>query len=251
MAKFGYQPTPDLMKRIHLISNPRNLSTALMYSFAQRSDTRVVDEPFYGYYLTQRPNVDHPGKEKILASMETDSEAVLEKVIFSEYDRPVLFLKNMAHHLVDIDPSFITHLNNLILIRNPKHLISSIAQQIQTPTMEDIGSQKQHELYNYLLTAGQKPVVLDSGELLKDPPTVLKRVCEVLDIPFQEGMLSWKAGARPEDGVWAKYWYRNVHQSTGFSKQPSSNRALPDYLTDLYNTAWPYYTELYENSIKA
>ena len=39
------------MKKICLWSGPRNISTALMYSFAQRDDTRVVDEPLYGHYL--------------------------------------------------------------------------------------------------------------------------------------------------------------------------------------------------------
>ena len=35
---------------INLISGPRNISTALMYSFAQRSDCQVWDEPFYANY---------------------------------------------------------------------------------------------------------------------------------------------------------------------------------------------------------
>ena len=157
----------------------------------------------------------------------------------------------MAHHFVDIDEQFITRLTNLLLIRNPKQLISSIAQKIKEPDMEDIGSQKQHELYRYLVSQGNKPVVLDSGELLKDPPRVLRKVCEALDIPFEELMLSWKPGPLPEDGVWAKYWYDNVHRSTGFSKQPTSERPLPEHLQPLYETALGHYTELYENSIKA
>jgi len=250
-GRCGSPPILSAMKRIHLISNPRNLSTALMYSFAQRSDTQVVDEPFYGYYLTQRPDVGHPGKEEVLTSMETDSQAILEKVIFGEYEQPVLFIKNMAHHFVGLHQQFITRLSNLILIRDPKQLISSIAQQMQEPTVEDIGSQKQYELYNYLLTNGNRPVVLDSGELLKNPPQILRKVCDALDIPFEERMLSWQAGPRPEDGVWAKYWYHNVHQSTGFSRQPTSDRPLPAHLEDLYQTAQPFYAALYENSIKA
>ena len=32
-------------------SGPRNVSTALMYSFGNRPDMHVVDEPFYGPYL--------------------------------------------------------------------------------------------------------------------------------------------------------------------------------------------------------
>ncbi|WKN46210.1 sulfotransferase family protein [Tunicatimonas pelagia] len=239
------------MKRVHLISNPRNLSTALMYSFAQRLDTRVVDEPFYGHYLTQRPEVDHPGKEQILSSMDTNAQEVLDKVIFSDYDRSVLFIKNMAHHFVELDHQFIIQLTNLFLIRNPKQLISSIAQQIPTPTMDDIGCYQQYKLYQFLRDLRLPAVVLDSGELLKDPPGVLRKLCEKLDVPFEEQMLSWEAKPLPEDGIWAKYWYRNIHQSTGFSRQPTSSRPLPTHLEELYEAALPFYNKLYENTIQA
>ena len=47
---------------INLISGPRNVSTALMYSFAQRNDTNYYDEPFYGYYLT--PHWHHSSWEE-------------------------------------------------------------------------------------------------------------------------------------------------------------------------------------------
>ena len=41
------------IKRICLWSGPRNISTALMYSFAQRDDTAVYDEPLYAHYLSK------------------------------------------------------------------------------------------------------------------------------------------------------------------------------------------------------
>ena len=39
-----------MSKVICLWASPRNISTALMYSFAQRSDVKVLDEP-YAHYL--------------------------------------------------------------------------------------------------------------------------------------------------------------------------------------------------------
>ena len=45
-------------------SGPRNISTALMRSFENRTDTKVYDEPFYSYYL-KNTNLDHPMKEEI------------------------------------------------------------------------------------------------------------------------------------------------------------------------------------------
>ena len=38
---------------IFMWSGPRNLSTALMRSFENRNDTKVVVEPFYSYYLKE------------------------------------------------------------------------------------------------------------------------------------------------------------------------------------------------------
>ncbi|KAF3531690.1 hypothetical protein DY000_02043873 [Brassica cretica] len=36
---------------IHSWSAPRSLSTSLMYSFAERDDIEVVDEPLYAAFL--------------------------------------------------------------------------------------------------------------------------------------------------------------------------------------------------------
>lgn len=235
---------------INLISSPRNISTAFMYSFAQREDTTVVDEPFYAYYL-QKTGIWHPGREETLASMPSELPLVLEGIQQQAQTAEVLFLKNMAHHLIEMDVSFLTKMTNLFLIRNPKQLIASFAQVIEHPTMQDIGAKRQQELYQYLLDSGQKAIVLDSGELLKNPEKVVRQTCEALGISFSLNMLQWKAGARPEDGAWATHWYKNVHASTGFQKQKTSERTLPAHCTALYEAAKPYYDTLFEQSIKA
>mgnify|MGYP000610320710 CR=1 FL=1 len=80
------------IKRINLISSPRNLSTALMYSFAQRTDTKVLDEPLYAYYLSCT-HINHPGREEILASQSQNPKEVIQDVILGSYDKSVLFIK--------------------------------------------------------------------------------------------------------------------------------------------------------------
>ena len=79
------------MKIINLISGPRNLSTALMYSFSRRPDTKVIDEPFYAHYL-DTTGIDHPGRKDTLMSMSTDINKVLDK-IFTNNDCEILFLR--------------------------------------------------------------------------------------------------------------------------------------------------------------
>ncbi len=239
------------MKRIHLISGPRNISTALMYSFGNRRDMSIVDEPLYAYYLSMHPDIDHPGREEILTSQSQSLDELLSNVIFGTYDTDNLFIKNMAHHLDGVDWSFLSELTNVFLIRNPRQLIASFAQVIPNPTMLDIGIELEYQIYKYLIEKGQKCIVLDSNEVLKNPKKVLNLLCSSLDLPFLDSMLNWAAGPRSEDGIWARYWYKNVHQSIGFSKQKTSDRPFPDRLSPLLEKAQEYYDLLYIHSIKA
>ena len=115
-------------KRICLWSGPRNVSTALMYAFAQRSDTQVIDEPLYAHYLqtkygTEARDSTHPGAKEVMASMSTDSEQVIREVILGPCEKPVLFMKQMAHHLIDIDLRFLARTLNVFLIRDPREML--------------------------------------------------------------------------------------------------------------------------------
>jgi hypothetical protein len=230
------------VKYINLISGPRNISTALMYSFAQRGDTIVLDEPFYAVYL-HRSKADHPGAAEVLSSLPIHEETVVEEIL-KEWSKPVLFIKNMAHHIEVIDKSFLSKTTNIFLIRNPKQIIASYAEVIEKPVMRDIGIEYEYGLFENLSKQGQAPVVLDSGVLLANPREVLTKLCAAIGLEFSAAMLTWEAGPKPYDGVWAPYWYGNVHRSTRFEKQNSSSRELPSHLTKLYEEAAPYYDKL-------
>ena len=232
------------MKIINLISGPRNLSTALMYSFSRRPDTKVIDEPFYAHYL-ETTGIEHPGREETLNFMSSDISDVLES-IYKTGGCEVLFLKNMAHHHQQMDLDFREY-DKPFPPRNPKQLIASFAQVINEPTMQDIGLKKSWELFNDIQT--QNPLVLDSAEILKNPKLLLSKLCDKLDIPFYDDMLSWPAGGIKEDGPWAEYWYEGVHGSTGFAKQKTSSRELPKHCESLYLEALKYYDKLKINSI--
>jgi hypothetical protein len=235
------------MKVINLISGPRNLSTALMYSFAQREDITVLDEPFYGYYLQNASlENEHPSQKEILQTMELKEEKVVES-INSLSEKKNVFVKGMAHHYLTDSPNFILNWENIILIRHPKKLIASFSKVIRTPTLNDIGIKKASELFLFLKKNGKTPVVIDSDELLKNPENYLKKLCDLLKIPFSEKMHQWKKGGIPEDGIWAKHWYGNVHNSEGFAVQKSSSQPLPEHLEPLLEEALPYYETLKNN----
>ncbi len=236
------------MHRINLISGPRNISTALMYSFAQRKDTIVLDEPFYAFYLN-KSDAEHPGKEDILKAQPQDENGVL-KSIFGGWDKDVLFIKNMAHHIELMDEHFLNDLTNIFLIRNPTQIIASYAQVIENPIMRDIGIEYQYHLFNRLVDRGQRPIVIDSGIVVDNAEGILKKLCSHVGIPYTTDMLHWPAGPKPYDGVWAKHWYANVHSSSGFEKQPTSTRTLPRHLEPLNDKAYHFYEKLMAFSLK-
>lgn len=232
------------IKRIFLWSSPRNISTTLMYSFAQRADTHVHDEPLYGHYLkSTNAHEYHPGAEEIMASMECNGNKVID-MMQSVNDRPVQFFKNMGHHLLDLDRAFTKNGVNIILMRDPRQMIVSFSKVIKKPTMKDIGYRDQLELANYFESNGIPFVVIESSAILKDPETKLKELCELIGIPFDPRMLHWEPGPRPEDGIWSKYWYENIHNSSGFLPYKESTVKLDDNLYDLYKEAQSYYNAL-------
>ncbi|EMR03278.1 sulfotransferase-like domain-containing protein [Cesiribacter andamanensis] len=231
------------MKRIHLISGPRNLSTALMYSFAQRPDMVVVDEPFYAHYLLHT-GLEHPGREAVLASQAADPQQVIREVIFGDYPRPVVFFKNMAKHLQGFDFSFYAQLQNVFLIRDPARLIASFARVVPQLDEAEIGLRQACELFDDLRQKGHAPVVLNSDLLLEDPQQVLRKLCAALSIPFEPAMLQWPPGPRPEDGIWAPYWYAGVHKSRGFGPPPGPLTDFPDRYQPLLEEVLPFYEHL-------
>ncbi|HSJ35421.1 MAG TPA: sulfotransferase family protein [Acidimicrobiia bacterium] len=230
--------------RISLWSGPRNVSTALMYSFRQRIDTTVVDEPLYAHYL-ERSGVEHPGRDEVLAAQDDDGERVVRDVILGPARTPVLFLKNMAHHLGGLDWAFLAELHNVILTRDPAEMLPSLIKQVPDPDLEGTGLPMQVALLDAILDEGDDPIVLDSRLLLTDPEGVLTRLCHRVGLEFDPVMLSWPAGPVPEDGVWAEHWYHSVHRSTGFAPYNPKSEEVPDHLRPLLAQAIPLYERLF------
>lgn len=238
----------DSILRINCWSGPRNVSTALMYSFRQRADTTVVDEPLYGHYLRVTGR-EHPGRDEVLALIDTDGVAVVRDVILGGHDTPVLFCKQMAHHLVELDRSFLGSCRNVLLTRPPRDMLASLAVQLPDAGLSDTGLDTLVAILDWLVQNGERPLVIDAPALRNDPERVLRTVCERLGLAFDPAMLAWPAGPKPEDGVWAPYWYDAVHASTGFEPYTASPHPWPAHLDPVLADAQPLYERLLEHAV--
>ena len=236
--------------RIHMWSGPRNISTATMYAFRQRPDTHVIDEPLYAHYLSQ-VDAGHPGTAEILSWMEQDGETVIHRQILGPCPQPVLFIKHMTHHLVNIRWDFMADGRHFLLIRDPREMLPSLARVLDQPTLADTGLALHVRLFRHLQAIGQEPLVVDARELLLAPAAVLQSLCARLGLHFTEAMLQWPAGPKPEDGVWAKHWYAAAHATTGFNPWRAPDQPLPAHCAALYDECKPYYDELFKHAIKA
>ncbi|HPF73458.1 MAG TPA: hypothetical protein P5171_10695 [Xanthomonadaceae bacterium] len=242
------KPVNDTV-RIAMWSGPRNISTAMMRAWENRSDCAVIDEPFYAHYLAET-GLDHPARDAVIESGETSWRKVVETLTGpAPGGKHVFYQKHMAHHLLDhIDHDWIEGLHNILLIRDPVEVISSYTKARDEVTPEDIGLPQQVELFEELTEAkGKPPTVIDAGDFLKAPEAYLRAICEDVGVPFMDCMLTWPSGPRDTDGVWAPHWYGQVQQSTGFHhpRPPGKRPELTGEAAETAEICREYYDQLH------
>lgn len=229
-------------------SGPRNISTAMMRAWENRGDTAVWDEPLYAYYL-HRTGIAHPGAEEVIAAGETDWRKVVKEITGPvPGGRAIFFQKHMTHHLLDeVDRGWLDELINCFLIRNPAEVVASYSRTRENPVIEDVGVVQQAAIFDYLRAQKKRaPVVLDARDVLEDPEGMLKALCDTVGVEFTPRMLSWPAGPRESDGVWAKHWYDSVIASTGFMPYRQRPLRLSPELEAIVEDCEPHYRRLYD-----
>lgn len=234
-------------------SGPRNMSTTMMRSFGSRADTVCVDEPFYAAYL-DLTGLRHPMSDEIFAAQSRDpADVAADMASCPDPEARVFYQKHMTHHMVEGVPrDWMAACRNVFLIRHPARVIPSYARKMPDVSLEAIGFPQQLSLFEQAARLeGQTPLVVDSTDILRDPPAMMRALCRALDLDWTAEMLSWPAGERPEDGVWAPHWYDAVWASTGFGPAPGERPAVAAELADIYQPALEIYDTLAAHRLTA
>jgi hypothetical protein len=237
--------------RLAMWSGPRNISTAMMRSWGNRTDTAVCDEPLYAHYLAHTKK-DHPGASEVIDNGEKDWRRVVADLTGPiPGGRAIYFQKHMTHHLLPhIDRAWLGQVTNAFLIRHPREVIASFLKIVAEPVLEDVGFVQQADIFRWVKQhAGTTPVV-DAADVLNNPRRTLGLLCDAVGVEFQERMLNWPPGLRPTDGVWAKHWYKEVETTTGFKPYTPKNQILPAACRDLVERCLACYDEMHEHRLR-
>tara|TARA_B100000676_G_scaffold303351_1_gene353750 strand:+ start:872 stop:1594 length:723 start_codon:yes stop_codon:yes gene_type:complete len=240
------------MIRIAMWSGPRNISTAMMRSWGSRSDTFVIDEPYYAYYLSQN-DLDHPGREEVLKEGELDVKKISNGLANDTNGNcSIYYQKHITHHLLDsIDRDWMKSVVNCFLIRDPKDMIISYSRVHPDLTMHLLGLEEQNEIFEYVRNiTGEIPPIIDAKDVLINPRDILSKLCNKIGVIFSEEMLTWARGSRETDGNWGKYWYKNVVNSTGFNQYKAKAEDVPPKYQNLYDECMSLYKNLHDLRIK-
>lgn len=232
-------------------SGPRNISTALMRSWEARGDTFVCDEPLYAHYLKET-GMPHPAADEIIKAYETNWRTVVHGLVNDAPEgKSIYYQKHMTkHYLPGMDLDWTDRLTNCFLIRGPRAMLISFAKVMKHFDLSETGLPQQLEIFEHVKNAtGRIPVVIDSRDVLEHPEPMLQKLCEAVGVDYTPRMLSWEAGRRATDGIWAPNWYANVEDSTGFAPYREQHEPLPGHLTGMAEACTALYQLLYKHRI--
>lgn len=143
-----------------------------------------------------------------------------------------------------VDRTWLTQVSNVLLIRDPAEVVASYRRSCAHVAPDDLGLLQQRELYTDLVCASSPAPVVDAADFLRNPATYLEWLCDRLGVPFPPAMLSWPAGPRDSDGVWAPYWYGTVLASTGFGPYRGGHVDLDNADAAVARACRPAYDQL-------
>ena len=240
--------------RIAMWSGPRNISTAMMRSWGNRSDTVVVDEPLYAYYL-KATGKDHPMAQEVIATGETDWRKVVADLTTdvpeSGHKGPshIFYQKHMTHHLLpEMGRDWLAGLTNCFLIRDPAEVIASYMKKNENPELEDLGFVRQSEIFEWVReTIGEDAAGDRCAGCFAESRTL---PCGYSVGPSGSSSIRpcfpGRPGCERRDGVWAKHWYGEVAKSTGFEPYRARSTDVPERLRDIEARCRECYEQLYE-----
>ena len=246
-----------------LWGTPRSTSTAFEWMMRMRGDLACFHEPFgEAWYKGEdarapRLSADSPRTPGLTTT------GVHQTLLDTAEKRPVFFkcFASYSDHLWTDD--FLARFTHSFLIRDPVKVLQSMDRSLKKSTTTDVYTaremafEEQRILFDRLCQRdGKAPPVIDSDDLLEDPPAMVAAYCAAIGLPFIEEALTWKAGDRSEvlwyDGD-DSVWHETLRDSTGLKQQPrrvTSPDDVPESMAFMYEPFAEVYAHLHAHRIR-
>jgi hypothetical protein len=231
-------------------SVPRSVSTSFERMMSARGDHTVFDEPFSRHYYYGPQRRSSRFVEELPGSA---PEEILDEIETAARDRPV-FVKDMAYQAMDVlDAELLRRFRNSFLVRDPAATLRSLADHWPDFTDDEAGWDALGHVADLVTEIGQPLVVVEAGDLCRDPVTVVSSWCKAMDLPFLEEALSWEPGMRGEWDLWEE-WHSTTAEASGFrdlGEPPPAPTADEPRLYAAHQQALPVYEHLAAHAIRA
>ncbi|MGQ3377793.1 sulfotransferase family protein [Priestia filamentosa] len=208
---------------------PRSVSTAFEKTFANRSDTYAIHEPFAECYYFGRDRKSSRYGEEANKNSYTKEDAY-NRIFINTH--PITFTKDLtfqAHHY--ISDEFLEKVTSSFIMRHPYKVFSSLKKLKPDFTREEFGFQSFEKMWNQVKDVQGKEAVLVEGEIFQQSPKqVLEEYCEKVGVEFQASMLTWEDGKLQEWGkgdeeVHTK-WHKTLENSRSILTSTSTDLDL-------------------------
>jgi hypothetical protein len=243
----------DMHRILALWAHPRSLSTALERILIERGDFEVMHEPFsVVYYLHERRS--YAAHANFDSAETADYDSIRNKIVQAANRRPVCF-KDMCYHCHDHvigDDAFLERITNVFLIRDPRQAIASHYAKNPHVTSEEIGYEKQANVFRKVTQlTGAPPAVIAAEDLQQNPTGLLSALWHRIGAEDRPEAINWQAGHREQWDHW-KQWHREVAQSSGIQPGQTDYAETVDNhskLSAFYNHHRPFHDEMYSHRL--
>ncbi|NEQ80449.1 MAG: sulfotransferase domain-containing protein [Moorea sp. SIO2I5] len=248
-------------KHIAMWACPRSRSTAITRAFEQLDDCIIYDEPLDGCcFVNSCPDYDQIDYAPDYLSRHTDTNysSIVKKLTGDLPEGKYFsFQKHMSNHLLPgFDRSWLSQVKNFFLIRNPRETVFSYwkARTASGFVWEEweyrVGWKEHYQLFKEIESLTQeKPLVIDSGDLIKNSRNYLKVLCSKLGVNFSEKMLDWEQ-KKTKVLSWKNTTFENFSEKvisyTGFFQEFQEEINIPDILEPCINKCMPFYKKMYK-----
>jgi hypothetical protein len=231
---------------IALWSPPRARSTVFYRAMLERGDLLALHEPFCNLADYGETDV---GERKVHTATELIAQMGLESA-----RKPVFFKDTTDHRYQEMleNKGFLRDARHTFLLRRPQEIAASFLTLKPDMGVQEVGLELLYEIYCAARDAsGEKPVVVDSDDLVAAPAETMAAYCQAVGLPFKPEALQWAPGTRKE---WSRTdrWHERVNTSTGI--EASSSSVPPEIAEDPRVREFaahhePFYQELYANRL--